>query len=224
MPRLALARPAAIALAVSALLAGGCSLTEMRPGGNMRSNDRFTWQSKTYEPYTITLVDTRTGEEFWAMDVPVGQKLTVQFYENKAKQAPPETPAMMRWELIPETQKIAPLRNTMNVPPAHARRIDVSLRTIPEFPPAPRVALPEIPPATAGVAAAPAAGSPNAAPVTPAAPAAPATSSTPATPTPVATPSGPSIQVQPLGSGASMTTVGADEDATPRRGVFYNDD
>lgn len=110
---------------------GGCAHSE---GGNMQSMDRFTYVSTSYQPKTLVLLDTRDGEEIWSVDVPVGQKLVVQFEEGKAKNATPENPDLMKWELGSADQSRLTLRNAIPVPPASARRIDMTLRDTPEWP------------------------------------------------------------------------------------------
>lgn len=103
-----------------------------RPGGSMMSLDRFTYESTVYEPKTLTLIDTRTSEVLWTMEVPVGQRVTVEFYENKSK-GYPDYPDVMRWELQKATATDSVLRSQISVPDRWSRRLDMTLRAAPEF-------------------------------------------------------------------------------------------
>lgn len=117
----------------SALLLGGC--VTHQPGGNQRSDDQFTYVSTAFLPVDVTLIDTRSGEEFWSVEVPVGQKLVIQFYEGRSKDASAKTPDLLRWEMYDAKRSMSPLRNEMAVPPSDLVRIDVSYRNGPEYPP-----------------------------------------------------------------------------------------
>lgn len=120
--------------AVTAAVTGaGCSLLEMRPGGNMRSEDMFTYISDPYQPLTITLVDTRDNQEFWSVDVPIGKKLTIRFYEDKGEGSD-YAPDVMRWQIYDQSMGMTKLRNQIPVPGAESRRIDVTMREGPEYP------------------------------------------------------------------------------------------
>ncbi|MEO0717137.1 MAG: efflux RND transporter permease subunit, partial [Planctomycetota bacterium] len=96
--------------------------------------DQYTYVSRPWEPKTITLIDVRTNEPVWTVDVPVGKQLTMRFYEDKN----PDnaiTPDNMRWQIQDEGTKFGQMANTTLVPPAEVRRIDVELRAVPEAPP-----------------------------------------------------------------------------------------
>jgi hypothetical protein len=70
-----------LALSAAACLAvcAGC----YAPGGSGFSTDTHSYVSTSWQPYTITLKDTRTGQNFWSIDVPVGKKLVVHFREGE---------------------------------------------------------------------------------------------------------------------------------------------
>lgn len=118
--------------------------------GCQASLDSHSYASTPLMPMTVTVVDTTTGESLWAMDVPVDQKLRVRFYDDRRpNDATGNRTAMMRWELTSTDKKSGKLRNEIAVPQAHSRRIDVSLRDIPEYassggyvPPTPNTAPP----------------------------------------------------------------------------------
>lgn len=118
---------AGLVVAVASLF--GC-YTE---GGNHMSMDRFTYASTSWQPKTITLVDTRTGESIWSIDVPVGQRLSMQFIEGKNKQDQYRS-AVMRWDLAPGDTIFGSLKNQMAVPDKSVRRVEMKLRPAPEMP------------------------------------------------------------------------------------------
>ncbi|KAA0217282.1 MAG: hypothetical protein DYG94_01390 [Leptolyngbya sp. PLA3] len=115
--------------AVMSCLLPGCMY---RPGGAMMSLDRFTYESTVYEPKTLTLIDTRTSEVLWTMEVPVGQRVTVEFYENKSK-GYADYPDVMRWEVQKADALDSVLRSQISVPDRWSRRLDMTLREVPEF-------------------------------------------------------------------------------------------
>jgi len=105
---------------------GGCYY----PGGPFWSADRFTYESTEWQPWTITVTDTRTGEPFWSVDVPVGQQLVVGFSEGTG---PNEfKPDEIVWEIMPRGRRYGSLNNRMPCPPANARLLEPELRPTPE--------------------------------------------------------------------------------------------
>lgn len=110
---------------------GGC----YSDGGNMYSMDQHVYVSRPYQPMTVTLRDTRTGQEFWSTDVPVGKKLVVRFADSGGTKDL-YTPALMHWALMAEDGDIVSSRlsNSLPVPPSDARRLEPMLRTGPELP------------------------------------------------------------------------------------------
>lgn len=119
----------------SALVGMGMLAGCHSPGGPGYSADRYTFESHEWQPYTVTLLDTRTGETVWSVDVPVGQQLVLGFRKGTG---PNEfKPDMMEWELMPAGRRFGTRNNQMPVPPAQARRIEPSLRPTPEQPGSP---------------------------------------------------------------------------------------
>lgn len=118
-----------LAPVAAALILAGCSYT---PGGPMRSIDQFTYESTVYEPVNVAIVDTRTDEVIWSMEVPVGRKVTVRFYANKSE-GYEDYPDIMKWEAQGKGDFNASLRSTIPVPDRWSRRIDVSYRQGPEY-------------------------------------------------------------------------------------------
>jgi hypothetical protein len=106
-------------------------------GAFMPSTGRgFTYISTPTQPVTVTLIDTRTNESFYKMDIPAGQQLTFRFSDgtttNDSAKAKPVT---MSWGMWAAGDQVGSLRNQMTAPPASCRRIDITYRTAPEDPP-----------------------------------------------------------------------------------------
>ena len=100
-------------------------------GGSGASIDEFTYVSEAHAPKTITVVDTRTGETVFSMDVPVGQQLVMNF-EDHSKDKGEYMSGTMRWKVMPAGQRGSILSNRTMVPPPNSRRIDMALREGPE--------------------------------------------------------------------------------------------
>ncbi|MBO6738294.1 MAG: hypothetical protein JJ916_00365 [Phycisphaerales bacterium] len=122
--------------AIALALLGGCmkQMFTNSPGGNMRSDDSFTYISTPFEPLTVTLYDHRDNEPLWTVDVPVGQKVTLRFLENKAMQGTTRRPDIMQWAIYDKDKRRADLTNKMAVPSADARMLKVAIRDNIEFP------------------------------------------------------------------------------------------
>lgn len=100
-----------------------------RPEGAMLS---YTGETQTYystelSPKTIVVVDTRSGEPVFEIAVPPGKQLVFDFVEDGGDD-PVETPALMRYEIMERGQAYGRLRNSVTVPAAHNRRVDLSIR------------------------------------------------------------------------------------------------
>jgi len=111
--------------AIGALAIAGCHSPK---GGWMP----FTGGSHTYASYetrpaTITILDLRTMDEIFTMNVPPGKQLTLDFKDGEGDD-PVYNPDLMRYEVFDLGTETGKLRNTLNVPPANARRIDVTYR------------------------------------------------------------------------------------------------
>lgn len=112
------------------LLLTGC-YTEGGLGFNI---DQHVYVSRPWQPWTVTLRDTRTGQEFWSMDVPVGKKLIVSFSENTGSNDK-YTPDVMKWAVVDEDREtFISITNSLPCPPANSRRLEPALRTTPELP------------------------------------------------------------------------------------------
>ncbi len=87
--------------------------------------------SGEYLPATITLMDTRTDEVIFAIDVPTGQQIVLQFLDGEGDD-PVYAPDLMMYELMERGTSFGKLRNAITVPSADVRRIDVNYRPGPE--------------------------------------------------------------------------------------------
>lgn len=106
----------------------------------------FTYESTPEQPITITVIDTRSDEPVFRMDIPVGRRLAMQFIESGGDD-PVLRPSRLEWALLQGGAVTGSLDNKLSVPPAPARRIEYTLRPAPEYAPEPPEA-----PMRAGVA------------------------------------------------------------------------
>ena len=126
---------AATAVLLGALASSGCILERVPgywEGGSRASNDLHTYVSRPWEPKTVSLVNTVTGETLWSVDVPVGKQLVIKFNDSKYEDSP--NPTEMLWDIMDVSTDYRPLKNKMPVPAPEFRRIDWELRDVPEYP------------------------------------------------------------------------------------------
>src|ERR1700752_3229957 len=93
--RSALAMPGGAGLCAAMISATECYWE----GGPGYSDDQFTYVSRAWQPWTITLKDTRTGQDFWSIDVPQDQQLVVHFITGEGTPGG-FTPDRMEWGLM----------------------------------------------------------------------------------------------------------------------------
>ncbi|MBK7403604.1 MAG: hypothetical protein IPJ41_02950 [Phycisphaerales bacterium] len=130
-------------IAASALLASACGPTSpFRPfydeGGSGASIDEFTFVSEPHSPKSVSLVDTRTEEVIFAVDIPVGQQLVVNF-DDPSNTRGNYMSGNMRWALMKAGNRYGKLSNRIDVPPANSRRLEMNLRPGPEVSTPPQV-------------------------------------------------------------------------------------
>ena len=113
-----------------AMLAAGCYSPD---GGLMPSTGRgFVYQSTPMQPTTVSLIDTRTQEAFFSMDIPPGKQLQFNFLSGGGDD-PVYTPDRMVYAVWEIGNQIGTLDNQLTCPPASCRRIDVTFRKAPEW-------------------------------------------------------------------------------------------
>jgi hypothetical protein len=98
----------------------------------LASRDLATYPSTSWMPQTVTVVDSRTGEAIWSVDVPVGQQVVIDF--NTGGGSDEYYPDTMRWGFFAAGTGNGKLRNKIAVPPADSRVVEPSLRPAPEMP------------------------------------------------------------------------------------------
>ncbi len=179
----------ALMLSASALgsLMGGC----WTPGGNQMSTDSYTYFSTTYMPQTVTVIDTRTDQPVFSVDIPVGKELVMRFFEDggtklASGEASSLYPDSMKWDIWPLGREFGNPTQSLDVPPFHARRVDVTLRDTPETPKDYSPAVPTIPApqGTPGTPGTPGSADPSLPPSVPAPQDAPSAPMLPAPPAP----------------------------------------
>lgn len=106
------------------------------PGLFNTSTDTFSYESTSMRPITITLIDVRTEEPFFKMDIPVGRQLSFDFEESGGDD-PVQRPSKMSWAMWDAGTRFGSLSNSLSVPGKDCRRIEYTLRPAPEFAPPP---------------------------------------------------------------------------------------
>ena len=124
---------AAAGVVLAGIALGGC-IPGYYPGGSLASRDLYTYQSTQDYPQTVTVVDTRTHEQIWSCDIPIGQELVIQFFEDHDEKSA-DRPSLMRWELLPIERRGGDLHNSLPMPVKWDRRVDVTLRKLSNEPP-----------------------------------------------------------------------------------------
>ncbi len=118
-----------ISLSMATILLASCYTTD---GGILPTTGRgYVYISTPTRPVTVTLVDTRTQEKFFKMDIPAGKQLTFKFIEGSGSGSRVE-PTKMLWEMWEAKTEFGSLSNELICPPASCRRIDVTYRPAPE--------------------------------------------------------------------------------------------
>ena len=93
-----------------------------------------TYESTAFSPKTVRIVDTRTNETIFVMDVPVGQWLTIDFVEGEGDD-PDVTPDELRYQVWEAGSITGSLRNSISVPPYRSLKVEVDIRSGPEYAP-----------------------------------------------------------------------------------------
>ena len=102
-------------------------------GGDTFSNDHFTYESTTWVPKSVELIDTRNGQVLWALDIPVGQKVTMKFEPERGDRD--ETyPDRMTWVVQRLDSDSWRGAQDMLVPGPSSRLVTFDVRPAPEYP------------------------------------------------------------------------------------------
>lgn len=96
------------------------------------SQDRYPYVSRTWSPKTVTLMDSRTGQELWRYELPVDMKMRIRFEKGDGDNR--EFPDVMRWDVRSTTGSSFKDEGRVPSPPEGVRRIDWYLRPGPEYP------------------------------------------------------------------------------------------
>ena len=124
------ARSLAPALLAAGVALGGCA-ANFSPRSDGFSNDRFTYESTAMSPKSVALIDVRTEQTIWSVDVPVGQKVTMRF-DTVVEDTNPIYPDSMKWVIQPIKSNSWRGSQEILVPGPEARLIELSLRAVPE--------------------------------------------------------------------------------------------
>ena len=102
----------------------GCHATNNGGGVFSYSGGPTTIQSTESIQKTVRMVDMRSGEVFFSLDIPIGKQLTFDFDRGDGDD-PVYTPDLMRYEVKDIGDNFGKLTNAMTVPNAISRRVDV---------------------------------------------------------------------------------------------------
>ena len=115
---------AGVFLGLLVLNAPGCY---SRGDGWAHTGGPQVYYSTELMPTTVSLVDTRTQETIWSIDIPPLKQLVMKFQEGKGDD-PVYTPDLLEWDVLEMGKLTGKLRNSITVPPPSARMVDMSIR------------------------------------------------------------------------------------------------
>lgn len=110
------------AACLAAVPLGGCH--SPRGGLLPHSGGSMTYVSTETRQMSIAVIDLRTDEEVFVMEIPPGKQLTMDFRTGGGDD-PVYTPDLMRWEMFDAGKRTGRLKNALTVPNSASRRIDV---------------------------------------------------------------------------------------------------
>ncbi|MCP3904286.1 MAG: hypothetical protein GY715_11700 [Planctomycetes bacterium] len=119
-----------VAVALVTLATPACH----RPQGALmaRTGSSQTYASYETLPKTVKITDLRNGEVVFAMDIPVGKQLSLDFLDGEGAD-PVYAPDLMRYQVFDYGTTTGKLRSMLSVPAASSRRIEVTIRPAPEY-------------------------------------------------------------------------------------------
>ena len=108
------------------------------PGGGMfsKTDGPVTIASNQMTQKSVSLIDMRTNDVIVAIDIPPLKQLTIDFEKGEGDD-PVMTPDLMRYQIQDMGTKFGKLENSMTVPDAASRRLDLHVRQRVEFAEAP---------------------------------------------------------------------------------------
>jgi hypothetical protein len=117
-----------ILLLFFSLTAIGC----YTPGGGLMASSSGLFSALTYystaeEPKTLAVIDLRNGDVIFEIKIPIGKQLVIQFFEGSGDD-PVYTPDLMKYSVADIGTTSGSLNNSVTVPDAYSRRIDLFLR------------------------------------------------------------------------------------------------
>jgi hypothetical protein len=124
--RFAFAVSGCLALAGIALFTG-CHATNNGGGALAYTGGPQTVASTETLQKTVRMIDTRSGEVFFAIDIPPGMQLTYDFDRDEGDDAV-YTPDIMRYEVKKIGDKSGRLGSAQTVPNAASRRVEVDVK------------------------------------------------------------------------------------------------
>lgn len=131
-------RTADVQVSPTAALTVAVALLPVLTGCGYQSGSRgfkgsaHTYVSSEHLPATLTLVDTRTGEVVWTMDIPAGKQLVTRFSAD-AGTDPVDRPDRLEYAVMDAGDRYGRLRSVVSVPNAASRRWELTYRSGPEF-------------------------------------------------------------------------------------------
>lgn len=112
----------------------GACLPGTNPGGHAWSLDKHVYASTVWEPKTVTLTDTVSGETLWVKEVPVGRQVVIRFFPGKARGNDPKRPDQMAWGMARINKAADGWEERFDVPGSEWRMLSFELRPAPEYP------------------------------------------------------------------------------------------
>jgi hypothetical protein len=119
-------RASVLATVIGASLSG-CYAPNNGGGVFSMTGGPCTYYSTETMQKSVTMVDVRTNEMLFSIDLPPGKQLTMVFEEG-AGDDPVYRPDLMRYEVFELGTTGGKLHSELTVPNAASRRVDVSVR------------------------------------------------------------------------------------------------
>lgn len=104
----------------------GC-IGAYKPGSKGFTGSAHTWTSTEFRPATVSLIDTRTGEVVWTMDIPPGKWLVTRFRKGGGHDEILH-PDRLEYQIFNAGTKYGRLRSAISVPGPTVRRWELSVR------------------------------------------------------------------------------------------------